>query len=183
MRARSGRWRPSHATVVAYLALFVALGGTSYAVATGSIDSREIKNNSVRGKDVRNRTLTLSDIKPSTLAALRRGQAVQGPIGPRGPAGRQGAPGISGMELVVETTAQNSDNFKSLNAPCPAGKLAIASGADVLTPGPSTAPQAGLQSVSFGPDQLSAYADAVEHTATTDSWGLATYAVCAKVAP
>jgi hypothetical protein len=36
------------------LALFVALGGTSYAVATGSIDSREIKNSTVRSKDIRN---------------------------------------------------------------------------------------------------------------------------------
>jgi hypothetical protein len=35
------------------LALFIALSGTSYAVATGSIDSREIKNNTVRSQDIR----------------------------------------------------------------------------------------------------------------------------------
>ena len=74
------------------LALFVALGGTSYAVATGSVDSREIKNNSIgttdirnnslRGGDVRNRSLTERDLKLGTLPAGARG-----PAGPAGPAG------------------------------------------------------------------------------------------------
>ena len=40
--------RPSPAMVVALIALFVAMGGVSYGVATGSIDGREIKNNTVR---------------------------------------------------------------------------------------------------------------------------------------
>jgi hypothetical protein len=33
---------PAKANVMATVAVFVALGGTSYAVATGSIDSREL---------------------------------------------------------------------------------------------------------------------------------------------
>lgn len=57
--------RPSPALVVAFVALFVALGGVSYGVATGSIDSREIKNNTVQGKDVRNGTLSSSDLGDS----------------------------------------------------------------------------------------------------------------------
>ncbi len=48
---------------IALIALFVALGGTSYAAATGSIDSREIKNNTIRGKDVRNNSLTGRDVR------------------------------------------------------------------------------------------------------------------------
>lgn len=55
------------ANVTSVLALFVALGGTSYAVATGSIGSREIKNNSVRSKDVRNGSLTSRDVKRGSL--------------------------------------------------------------------------------------------------------------------
>jgi hypothetical protein len=46
---------PSHSTVVAYLALFVALGGSAYAVS--KIGSGEIENRSIRGKDVANDTL------------------------------------------------------------------------------------------------------------------------------
>jgi hypothetical protein len=42
---------PTYANVVASIALFIALGGTSYGLATGSIGSREIKNNSVRSDD------------------------------------------------------------------------------------------------------------------------------------
>ena len=41
---------PSHSTVVAYLALFVALGGSAYAVS--KIDSGDIQNRSIEGKDV-----------------------------------------------------------------------------------------------------------------------------------
>jgi hypothetical protein len=48
--------------IVALTALFVALGGVSYGVATGSIDSREIKNSSIRSKDVRNNSLTGADV-------------------------------------------------------------------------------------------------------------------------
>ena len=46
---------PSHSTVVAYLALFVAIGGSAYAVS--KIDSGDIKNRSIKGKDVADHTL------------------------------------------------------------------------------------------------------------------------------
>jgi len=61
------RPRFNHATVVAYLALFVALGGVSYGVATGSIDSREIKDNSVRSKDLRDNGVRAKDIRTGTV--------------------------------------------------------------------------------------------------------------------
>lgn len=60
---------PSPSMVVASVALFVALGGTSYAVATGSIDSREIKDGTIVEKDVKKSGLEGSDIKDGALAA------------------------------------------------------------------------------------------------------------------
>ena len=63
MSRRLKRLIPSPAMIVALVALFVALGGVSYGVAVGFVDSRDIKNNTVRSKDVRNGTLTGSDIK------------------------------------------------------------------------------------------------------------------------
>lgn len=54
---------PSPAMVVALIALFVSMGGVSYGLATGVIDSREIKNKTIQGKDVRNRTLTGNHLK------------------------------------------------------------------------------------------------------------------------
>jgi hypothetical protein len=59
--------RPSPALGVAVLALFVSLGGVSYAVATGSIDSRAIKDNSIRGKDMRANSITAREIKRRSL--------------------------------------------------------------------------------------------------------------------
>lgn len=70
--------RPSPSMLVGLLALFLSLGGVSYGVATGSIGSRDIKNNSVRGKDVRNRSLTGKDIKNNSLAG---GQVSEGKLG------------------------------------------------------------------------------------------------------
>ena len=47
----TARRRPSHATVVAYLALFIALGGTAWAAA--KIDSGDISRNAVKAKHIR----------------------------------------------------------------------------------------------------------------------------------
>jgi len=49
--------------IVALLALFVSLSGVSYGVATGFIDSREIKNNEVRSIDIRNNQIRSRDIR------------------------------------------------------------------------------------------------------------------------
>jgi len=59
--------RPSPALVISCIALFASLGGVSYAVATGSIDSREIKDNSVRGKDMRANSVTARELRRRSL--------------------------------------------------------------------------------------------------------------------
>jgi hypothetical protein len=53
--------------LVALAALFVSLGGVSYGLATGSIDSREIKNNTIRTRDIRNNEVRGRDIRNSTI--------------------------------------------------------------------------------------------------------------------
>jgi len=52
---------------IAATALFVSLGGVSYGVATGSIDSREIKNNSIRGGDIKKNAITAREIKSRSI--------------------------------------------------------------------------------------------------------------------
>jgi len=59
--------RPSPAFVIACIALFTSLGGVSYAVATGSIDSREIKDSTIRGADLRPSSITEREIKRRSL--------------------------------------------------------------------------------------------------------------------
>src|SRR5215213_8668612 len=82
------RWlgRPSPATVMSAIALFVSLGGVGYAAAT--IGSAQIVNNSVSSRDIKNRTIRSKDISKKAVSALR---GRKGAKGERGPAGERGA--------------------------------------------------------------------------------------------
>jgi hypothetical protein len=66
--------RPSHATVVAYLALFVALGGVG-AYAAEKITSKEIKKNAVRAKHIRGGAVGADELANGAVrrAALAKG--------------------------------------------------------------------------------------------------------------
>jgi len=61
------RRRPSPALAISCVALFLSLGGVSYGLATGSVDSRELKDSTVRSKDVRNNTLRSTDLRNNSL--------------------------------------------------------------------------------------------------------------------
>jgi hypothetical protein len=61
--------RPSPALVISVIALFVSLGGVSWGVATGFIDSREIKNNTIRTADLRNNEVRSGDIRNNTITS------------------------------------------------------------------------------------------------------------------
>jgi hypothetical protein len=113
------RRRPSPALAISLIALFVSLGGVSYGVATGSIDSREIKNNSVTNRDVRNGSLLRRDFRRGQLPA---GPA--GPAGPRGPEGPAGAAGTNGFgtlayPFVVQEIEDTGNDVAA--AVCPEG--------------------------------------------------------------
>ena len=57
------------ANVLSCIALFVALSGVSYAFATGSIGSREIRNGSILNRDFKDGTLRGQEFKPDSLGA------------------------------------------------------------------------------------------------------------------
>ena len=86
----------SYTNVMSTIAVFVALGGSSYAAL--QIGSADIANNSVRGVDVRNRTLGERDIKRNALGGrsiresrLGRVPAREMPIARRNDGGRSPA--------------------------------------------------------------------------------------------
>jgi hypothetical protein len=60
----------SPALVIALIALFVSLGGVSYGVATGFIDSRELKDNTVRTRDLRNNDVRTRDVRNNELRTI-----------------------------------------------------------------------------------------------------------------
>jgi len=70
---------------VGYLALFVALGGTSYAaikLPAGSVGAKQLRSSAVTSPKVKNRSLRATDFAPGTLRRGPRGS--QGPAGPAG---------------------------------------------------------------------------------------------------
>src|SRR5207237_10103319 len=80
--------------VIAYAALFVALGGTSYAatkLAPNSVGTRQLKNGAVTGAKVKAHSLVANGFNTGQLQA-----GAQGPVGAPGPAGPAGTPGPDG---------------------------------------------------------------------------------------
>ena len=93
--------RPSHGTVVAYLALFVALGGTSVAavtIARNAVVSSSIKDGQVKTADLGANAVTSAKVKAGSLLAsdLKAGELPAAIPGPQGPAGGTGAAGPAG---------------------------------------------------------------------------------------
>lgn len=72
------RKQVTYANVMATIALFVALGGSSYAAL--SIGTRQIRNNSVRSVDVRNGTLRGLDIRLNTVDGTRVNESSLGEV-------------------------------------------------------------------------------------------------------
>ncbi len=122
--------RPQPALVISLVALFVALGGTSYAavaitgkdVADGSLSGRDIHNGSLRSTDVRNGSLTVADLSPGAISSLR-GSA--GARGARGPTGRTGATGTFGAVTVRSTDYKSGPPAK---VECLGGEVAVGGG-------------------------------------------------------
>jgi hypothetical protein len=88
--------------LVAYVALFVALGGSSYAavrltpgsvrtraLARGAVTHKKLARDSVTTANIADRSLTRSDFKLGALSGPARGGG-KGSRGPAGPAGRAG---------------------------------------------------------------------------------------------
>src|SRR4051795_5606509 len=94
---RALRERLSYANVMATLAVFIALGGSSYAaikLPRNSVDAAEIRTGAVRSPEIKDRSIKTADLAQSTRAALR-GQ--QGPRGLTGASGVNGAMGPAGV--------------------------------------------------------------------------------------
>jgi hypothetical protein len=69
MLRRISARRPSHGTIVAYLALFVALSGSAYAAAT--IGSGQIKNNAILSKHIKPGEVKGTDIAADSMSSAK----------------------------------------------------------------------------------------------------------------
>ena len=114
------RARLSYANVTASLALFIALGGTTYAatslprnsvgskqIRTNAVGATEVRRNAVRSTEIRNRSIKLTDVALSARNSLRGNQGPQGPAGPAGTADRAA---INSGGAKVSGTARDNVN-------------------------------------------------------------------------
>lgn len=80
----------SYANVMSTIAVFIALGGTSYAVARNSVGNLQLRKNAVTSAKVKDRSLRSSDLAPSARVGSRGPRGLQGPSGPPGAGGSVG---------------------------------------------------------------------------------------------
>lgn len=93
------RRRLSYANVVATIALFISLGGVSYAAVTlprNSVGSRQLRNGAVTGAKVKDGSLSAKELSSQVRSAIRGAAGPQGPQGPQGAQGAKGDPGPPG---------------------------------------------------------------------------------------
>jgi hypothetical protein len=127
------RSKLTFANVVSLLALFVALGGTSYAVAKlpkNSVGSKQLRKSSVTSSKVKDRSLLATDFKAGQLPA-----GVQGPQGARGPS--------DGFQVSLNAPVTNLPSYFSdvLTLAVPAGNYFVTATLEASTP---TAAAGGL---------------------------------------
>jgi hypothetical protein len=109
------RHRLSYSSIVATLALLLAVGGTAAAGAQSLLTGRSVKDESLTGADIQNDSLTGADIRGGSLgsnvfSAVARAnlRGATGPAGPRGDKGETGQQGPAGAGVTA--TIVNGDD-------------------------------------------------------------------------
>jgi hypothetical protein len=192
--------RLTFANVTSLLALFIALGGASYAAI-------KVPANSVGTKQVKNRAITTRKLDRKVLTSLRGAtgpQGLQGSQGSPGPQGVQGPKGDTGsaaladgsitasklagssvtqsklgLTTVVASTTVSSTANQAALATCPAGTSVISGAVEVV--GANGYVLNGVAAISYnGPLPFSGqyWEGAAYRTAGSASYGLQVIAFC-----
>jgi hypothetical protein len=177
----------NYANVMATVAVFVALGGSSYAAITlskNSVKSKHIGKGEVRGADiakgavnsrkVENFSLRANDFKPGQL-----------PAGPQGPQGVKGDAGATSVKVRI------AKGFDKVTVNCEPGERATGGGAHsvggfVVGQGPTSQPLAFFSPpneppnfVGYTPTAWSAAAVEVSITGEVGPADVTAWVVCA----
>jgi hypothetical protein len=132
---RIGFRRPSPPMVLAFVALLVALAGTSYAaiqLPANSVGTKQLKKNAVISKKVKNRSLKAVDFATGQLPRGPQGpQGAQGPAGPQGPKGDKGDP----APIPIITVRSGATQSGTSEADCEIGEAALGGGGTPATGG------------------------------------------------
>ena len=125
----------TYANVMATVAVFIALGGSAYAVTQlprdsvgaaqirrGAVDTSELRRGAVTSRAIRDRSVTLGDISFGARGSLRGAKGDPGPVGP---------PGITFHAAVNSGGAAVRGNATAFTHQGGSGVYSIAFGRDV----------------------------------------------------
>jgi hypothetical protein len=145
----------SVSNAVAFLALFVALGGSVYAA--GKLSGTQIKPNSLPGNRVKPKTLTAKQVKPGSLTGtqIRAGSLTATQINQSTLTGIT-ASKLGSIQYATVTVALNGGGVTGV-ANCPAGTNVIGGGAtlsnqqlSIVNDSGPTAVRTGWTATGFG---------------------------------
>ncbi|MFM8562007.1 MAG: hypothetical protein ACKOB9_07915 [Solirubrobacterales bacterium] len=130
--------------VISMIALFVALGGASYAairIPKNSVGTSQLKKNAVNSTKVKDRSLLATDFKA--------GQLPRGEQGPKGDTGATGATGASGVTAANGASREGLGNgfgitlshiFQTMMSTtvnsAPAGRIVVTGSVRMINNGP-----------------------------------------------
>jgi len=124
-----------YSNVIASLALFVALGGASYAAVTlpaNSVGTKQLAKKAVSGSKIKRSAITSPKVQDGSLLAadFQPGQLKAGSQGPTGPAGPKGDPGAAGERGPSDAFSIGNGTSSSSDPPL---DLAVPAGDYVVT--------------------------------------------------
>lgn len=111
--SRRIRSRLSYANVASTLALFVTLGGVSYAATalpSNSVGTSQLQNRAVTASKLAADVVTTRKVKDGSLRAqdFAQGQLPAGPTGPQGAKGDPGANGANGANGATKVEVRSA---------------------------------------------------------------------------
>ncbi len=110
------RQRATFANVISCTALFIALGGTSYALTLprNSVGAEQIRASGVRASEIRAGAVRSSEVKDRSLGVrdltVPARTSLRGQAGPPGPPGAQGPSGVTYRAAIRSSGGQDHGN-------------------------------------------------------------------------
>jgi hypothetical protein len=186
---------------MATVALFVALGGSSYAalklgrnsvgaraIAPNAVHRSELANRSVGSGEVINGSLLSEDfrIPPRGVKGPKGDRGTTGPVGPRGATGPRGPDGLPGATNAIVRLGTTVDampgNGAVLHADCAAGERAAGGGAAPSPPSDTFVADASVTSSFPSPtasgETPSSWKVGVKNTGTAGTVSFQSYVIC-----
>jgi hypothetical protein len=124
---------------IAMLALFIALGGTTYAATT-------LGKNTVGSPQVINGSLQTKDLSGKARKALKGNRGLRGLTGGRGATGAQGVQGTAGKDLTYQTVLPSG---QTLTGNWAVGSSAASTSTDYVSFRPNIAAVIGAANVHY----------------------------------